>query len=140
MGPANLPDETEIDRLRDPLPANAKDMLMGITKEIKAWETLNQRFGDKELISTKLKAELKGLTFSEDLDHEKMISFYIKVRSLVLRLEKMGAFESLKHNGEFVSVIYFQLPERQKSSGKFNKVGYGDKWSALVAFLDVAYG
>ena len=90
---------------------------MGISKVSKAWETLIQRFGDKELISTKLKAELKGLTFSEDLHHEKMISFYIKVRSLVLRLETLGAFESLKHYGEFVSAIYFHLPEQQKSSG-----------------------
>ena len=55
VGPANLPDEAEIDRLRDALPSSAKDMLVGITKVSKAWEILNQRFGDKELIATKLK-------------------------------------------------------------------------------------
>ena len=36
VAPANLPDEAEIDRLRDALPINARDMLVGITKMSKA--------------------------------------------------------------------------------------------------------
>ena len=44
-------------------------------------------------------------------DYEKVIAIVIKVNSLVLRLETVGASESLKHEGEFISAIYFQLPE-----------------------------
>ena len=35
--PANLPEEAEVDRLRDALPTDARDMLTGISKSAKAW-------------------------------------------------------------------------------------------------------
>ena len=57
VGPANLPDEAEVDRLRDALPVNARDMLVCVNKISKAWEILNKRFGDKDVIETKLKKE-----------------------------------------------------------------------------------
>ena len=140
VGPAYLPDEAEIDRLRDALPVNVKDMLVGVTKMSKAWEILNKRFGDKDLIATKLKAELKSLSFSEKIDFERVIAIVIKVRSLVSRLETLEASQALKYDGEFVSAIYFQLPDRQKSKWlEFDKTSYEDKWSALSAFLEVAY-
>ena len=138
--PANLPAEAEIDRLRDSLPNNVKEMLVGVTTVIKAWDILNKRFGDKELIATKLKAKLKSLKFSEKLDYERVIALVIKVRSLVSRLESMNASEALKYDGEFISAVYFQLPDRQKCKWlEYNKTTYSDKWSALVAFLDIAY-
>ena len=140
VGPANLPAEAEIDRLRDSLPNNVKEMLVGVTTVIKAWDILNKRFGDKELIATKLKAELKSLKFSEKLDYERVIALVIKVRSLVSRLESMNASEALKYDGEFISAVYFQLPDRQKCKWlEYNKTTYSDKWSALVAFLDIAH-
>ena len=113
--PANLPEEAEVDRLRDALPLDAKEMLTGINKTAKAWDILKKRFGDKDLISTKLKHELKGLSVTTKNDHEKIISLVIKIRSLVSRLETLGTSEALKYDGEFVSAIYFQLPDRQKS-------------------------
>ena len=122
------------------MPANSKDMLVGVTKLSSAWEILNKRFGDKDLIATKLKSELKCLAFSEKIDFERVIALVIKVRSLVSRLETLGASEALKYDGEFVSAIYFQLPDRQKSKWlEFDKASYADKWSALFAFLEVAY-
>ena len=115
-------------------------MLVGVTKLSSAWEILNKRFGDKDLIATKLKSELKCLAFSEKIDFERVIALVIKVRSLVSRLETLGASEALKYDGEFVSAIYFQLPDRQKSKWlEFDKASYADKWSALFAFLEVAY-
>ena len=140
VGPANLPDEAEIDRLRDALPENVRDMLVGINKTSKAWDILNKRFGDKDLIASKLKGELKGVTFSEKVDYEKVIAISIKVRSLVSRLESLGASDALKYDGEFVSAVYFQLPERQKCKWlEFDKTTHGDKWSALMSYLDIAY-
>ena len=140
VGPANLPDEAEIDLLRDALPVNAQDMLVVVTKISKAWEILNKRFSDKDLIATKLKGELKTLKLSEKLDYEKVIALVIKVRSLVTRLEALEASEALKYDGEFLSAVYFQLPERQRCKWlDFDKASYGDKWSALVSYLDIAY-
>ena len=112
VGPAHLPEEAEVDRLRDALPKDVKEMLTGVHKRDKAWDILTKRFGDKDLIATTLKNQLKNLSILEKSDHEKMITLTIKVRSLVTRLESLGASEALKHDGEFISAIYFQLPDR----------------------------
>ena len=138
--PAYLPEEAEIDRLRDALPDEAKDMLTGINKISKAWDVLKKRFGDKDLISTKLKNELKSLSSTAKTDHEKIINLVIKIRSLVSRLETLGASDALKYDGEFVSAIYFQLPDRQKTEWlKFDKSVFSDKWSAMIVFLEEIY-
>ena len=71
--PANLPQEAEIDRLREALPKEAKEMLTGISKTEKAWDILKKRYGDKDLIATMLKNELKGLSLTAKTDHEKII-------------------------------------------------------------------
>ena len=138
--PAHLPEEAEIDRLRDSMPKDAKEMLTGVIKLTKAWEILTKRFGDKDLIATKLKNELKALSISEKYDHEKIIALVIKIRSLVSRLETVKASEALKYDGEFVAAVYFQLPERQKIKWlEFDSDKFDDKWAALIAFLDDAY-
>ena len=138
--PARLLDEAEVDRLKEALPENVKEMLTGVHKMSKAWEILNKRFGDKELIATKLKNELKGLDFSEEVDHDRVIAIAIKVRSLVSRLESVGGSDALKYDAEFVSAIFFQLSDRQKTKWlDFDKTSFPDKWSALLSFLDDAY-
>ena len=140
VGPALLPEEAEIDRLRDALPKNAKEMLTGVSRITKAWDILDKRFGDKDLIATKLKNELKNITFKEKTDHEKVIAISIKVRSLVSRLETLKAADALKYDGEFVSAVYFQFPDRQKCRWlEFDKSTYPDKWTALMEFLEDAY-
>ena len=140
VGPANLPEEAEVDRLRDALPKDAMEMLTGVSKVSKAWEILSKRFGDKDLIATKLKNELKGLTFKEKADHEKVIAIAIRIRSIVTRLESLQASDALKYDGEFVSAVYFQLPDRQKSKWlEFDKKLHPDKWTALMEFLEDAY-
>ena len=58
---ANLPTETEIDKLRDNLPKDAKEQLFGIKTLEEAWTILTKRFGDPMLISRKLKAQLKNI-------------------------------------------------------------------------------
>ena len=44
MGPAKLPEEAEVDRLRDALPEEAKDMLVGVSKIATAWDILKKRY------------------------------------------------------------------------------------------------
>ena len=56
---ANLPEETELDKLRDAVPREAKDQLYGVTKLDEAWSILSKRYGDKMLISKKLKTQTK---------------------------------------------------------------------------------
>ena len=138
--PANLCEEAEIDRLRDALPKEAKEMLTGVVKLSKAWDILKKRYGDEDLIATKLKNELKGLVISEKTDHEKIITLVVKIRSLVSRLESLKASEALKYDGNFISAVYFQLPDRHKTKWlEFDASLHSDKWAALNAFLETSY-
>jgi len=47
---AGLPEETELDKLRDSLLKQGKDMLYGVTTLEEAWKILGHRFGKKDLI------------------------------------------------------------------------------------------
>ena len=78
--------------------------------------------------------------FNEKADHERIIAIVIKIRSLVTRLELLNAADSLQYDAEFVSAVYFQLPDRNKTKWlEFNKSPYPNKWDALLAFLDASY-
>ena len=58
---AFLPEEAELDKLKDALPKDAKDQLYGVLTLADAWKILTQRYGDKILISKKLKSQLKSV-------------------------------------------------------------------------------
>ena len=85
---ANLPEETELDKLRDSLPRDAKDQLYGVLTLTEAWQILDKRFGDKQLIAKKLKSQLKSIQCVGKSDPEKIINLKIKVRNIVTRLEQ----------------------------------------------------
>ena len=53
---AYLPEETELDKLREAVPKEARDQLYGVVKLSEAWAILSKRYGDKFLISKKLKS------------------------------------------------------------------------------------
>ena len=48
---ANLPQESEVDKLRDSIPPDAKDQLYGVNDTASAWRILDKRYGDKKIIS-----------------------------------------------------------------------------------------
>ena len=136
VGPARLPAEAEIDRLREALPIDARYMLTGVLAVSNAWDILKKRFGDEDLIAIKLKNELKSLVIKGKQDHEKVIALVIKVRSLVIRLEQLKASKALRYDG----AVYFQLPSRHKQDWlKFDKSSYKDIWVALMTFLEEIY-
>ena len=138
--PARLPEEAEIDRLREAIPKEAEEMLIGVTKLNKAWEILKKRYGNEDLIAVKLKNDLKSLNIPAGLDHERIIALSIKVRSLVTRLQHLKASEALRYDGEFVAAIYFQLPNRHKQEWlKYDKTLHSDKWTSLMNFLEDCY-
>ena len=102
-------------------------MLTGIKTLNKAWQILEKRFGDKELIASSLKNQLKNLNIKEKLDHDRVIALTIKIRSIVNYLESLNASNALLYDGEFVSVVYFQLPDRQRSRWlEFDKSSFTD--------------
>ena len=135
---ANLPVETELDKLRDVIPKDAKDQLYGVTKLDEAWSILGKRYGNKMLISKKLKNQLKGIQSEGKSDPEKVINLKIKVRNIVTRLEALDMGDALKYDSEFLSGVYCALPDRHRVRW-LDATKTGDRWADMLAFLDKAY-
>ena len=137
---ANLPTETELDKLRDNIPKDAKEQLYGVTKLDEAWTILTQRYGDPLLIGRKLKAQLKNIQPSGKNDPEKVINLKIKVRNVAIRLESLDMQEALKHDQEFLSSVYNALPDRHKKGWwDFPKDKNKSLWECMLDFLDKIY-
>ena len=68
---ARLPEETELDKLKDNLPPEAKDQIYGVKTMSKAWEILDKRWGDPKMIASKLKTQLKNVKCKGKHDTEK---------------------------------------------------------------------
>ena len=92
---ANLPEESEVDKLRDSIPNDAKDQLYGVTTMVKCWEILDKRFGDPRIISMKLKAQLKNIKSEGKSDPDRVIHLTIKVRTIVTKLRALSKHDAL---------------------------------------------
>merc|ERR1711867_201925 len=94
---ANLPEESELDKLRDNIPKEAKDQLYAVEKLDEARRILTERYGDEPSTSKKLKGQLKNIQGSGKSDPERIVSLKIKVRNLVSRLQTLKMESTLKH-------------------------------------------
>ena len=135
---AYLPEESELDKLRDNVPKEAKDQLYGVVSLKVAWEILTKRYGDKLLISKKLKSQLKSIQCVGKNDPEKIINLKVKVRNIVTRLETLEMSAALEHDSEFLSAVYTALPDRHRVRWLDYEKGE-NHWEAMLKFLDRAY-
>ena len=78
--------------MKENIPPEAKDLLYGVIVKAKAWEILEKRFGDPNLIAKKLKTQLKCIRQEEKSNPKMGISLAIKVKTIVAKLDalKMG--------------------------------------------------
>ena len=138
VGKANLPEEAEIERLKENIPAEAKDQLYAVTSKAKAWEILEKRYGDPNLIAKKLKTQLKSIQQEGKSDPERVISLTIKVRTIVVKLEALKMSEALQFDSEFLSAVYCALPTKHQTRWlDFEKSS--NHWEDMLKFLDRAY-
>ena len=135
---ANLPEESEVDKLRDSIPVDAADQLYGVTKKAKAWEILDKRFGDAKIISMKLKAQLKSIQTEGKSDPDRVISLSIKVRTIVTKLEALKMSGALEHDSEFLSAVYCALPDKHQTRW-LDYTKTSNHWEDMMKFLDRAY-
>ena len=138
MSKANLPEESEVDKLRDSLPSDAKDQLYGVYTIAKAWEILEKRYGDPKIISTKLKAQLKSIQSEGQTDPARVISLSIKVRTIVTKLEAMKMGGALEHDSEFLSAVYCALPSMDQRRWLESEKS-PNHWSDMMKFLEKSY-
>ena len=138
VGKAKLPPEAEIERLKECIPVEAKDQLYAIEEVAKAWDILDKRFGDANLIAKKLKMQLKTIQTEGKSDPENLISLNVKVRAIVAKLESLNMSEALKHDSEFLSAVYCALPDKHKTRW-LDYEKSKDHWSDMLKFLERAY-
>ena len=135
---ANLPEEPEIDKLRDSLPNDANEQLYGVSTMAKVWSILDKRFRDPKIIFIKLKTQLKSIKAEGQSDPARIISLSIKVRTIVAKLEAMMMGGALEHDSEFLAAVYRALSsidqrrwlESEKTS---------NHWEDMMKFLEKSY-
>ena len=69
---AGLPEESEVDKLKDSVTKEGRDLLYGVTNMEEAWKRLDKKFGDPRLISNQLKNDLKNVKNDGRTDAEKI--------------------------------------------------------------------
>ena len=136
---ANMPQETELDRLRECIPSQAAKALFGETKMDQAWKVLEGLYGDKDLIANKLKKQLKGIKVKGKHDYDIVIDLVTDVKNIVLRLEALKADQMLHNDSEFMASVFRVLPSTSQVKWlDFDKSSHSSKWSAFMAFLEIA--
>jgi hypothetical protein len=139
VGKAGLSTDSELDRLRDHVPDQASKALYGETTMSGAWKVLDKLYGDKDLVTNKLKVQLKHIKPKGKTDHDVIIDLVTEVNNIVLRLKTMKMEQILQVDSEFLSAIFRVLPSASQIEWlKFDKSSYSTKWDALMLFLDIA--
>ena len=96
------------------MPKQARDMLYGVNLLDDAWKILDHRYGNKDVISRKLKDQLKNIVCEGSNEPEKFMDLKIKFKNIVTRLETMALQSDLKYDREFLSAVYNALPQRYR--------------------------
>ena len=136
---AKLPPETELDRLRENIPVRAAKALFGETEMSKAWTILENLYGDKDLITNKLKKQLKSIKVKGKQDYDIIIDLVTDVKNIVLRLKAVDAEQVLHVDNEFLGAIFRVLPATCQTKWlDYDKSSFSTKWSAFMQFLETA--
>ena len=136
---AGLSADSELDRLRDHIPSQAAKALYGETSMAGAWAVLEKLYGNKDLIASKLKQQLKSIKPKGKKDQDIVIDLVTEVNNIVLRLKTLKMEEMLKVDCDFLSSIYRVLPSTvQEKWLEFDKSLYLSNWDAFIKFLDLS--
>ena len=136
---ANLPPESELDRLRDSIPAQASKALFGESCMKSAWKILENLYGDKDLIANKLKTQLKSIKGKGRTDSDLVIDLVTDVNNIILRLKAIEMEEALHVDSEFLAAVFRALPNHNQTKWlEYDKTPYRSKWAAFIKFLESA--
>ena len=103
-----------------------------------AWEILDKRFGNTDLLAKKLKDKLKNITAEGTSDPEKVQNLQIKVKTIIQQLETLKLQDCLQHDTEFLAAVYSNLPSKYQDKW-LDVEKSSNKWNDMVTFLDELY-
>ena len=136
---ANLPADSELDRLRESIPLQASKTLFGESSMDKTWAILESLYGDKDLIACKLKSQIKCIKAKGRTDYDVVIDLVTDVNNIILRLKAIKMEEALHVDNEFLSAVYRALPAHYQTKWlEFDKSLYKSKWCGFVKYLEIA--
>ena len=136
----NLPAITELDKIKENIPEKAKNRLYEANSLPMAWKILDKTYGDKRLITQKLKSKMKNLKPVSKEPHEIIIEIHEQYDFLVKRLAKLGEKDLLETDLEYLNSIYLHLPEKHKWLWEdFDVDTYNSEWKAFAVFFEDQY-
>ena len=134
---AHLSAESELDRLRDNVPVKASKLLFGEVTMGAAWSILDKMYGNKTIIASKLKSQLKGINAVGKEDYEIVINLAIDVKTIARRLKELNLEDMLRYDDEYLSAVFKALPSNEKIRWlDFDKASYNFQWDAFMVFLE----
>ena len=134
---ANLTAESELDRLRDNVPDKASKMLFGEETMGAAWSILDKMYGNKTIIASKLKNQLKSIKSVGKEDYDIVINLAIDVKTIEKRLKELNLEKMLKYDDEYLSAVFKALPSNERVRWlEFDKSNYEFQWDAMMVYLD----
>ena len=80
-------------------------------------ENLGNLYGDKDLITNKLKNQLKNIKIKAKHDYDVVIDLVTDINNIVLRMKSIGSDQILHSDNEFLSAVFRALPSK-----------FQDKW------------
>merc|ERR1712081_53635 len=134
------PELHEIVLLKENLPAETKLKLFNKNSLEQIWKELDKLYGDKMLLSQKLKIKMKNITTSAAEDHEKVIEVYDLMLYLSDRLKLAGSHPLLSLDPDYLTAVYSHLPESEKFLWDMEAVEETkDRWEQFNSFLEKRY-
>ena len=127
----------ELSLLKRNIPKEAQDMMLEVNDLEAVWKILDRLYGDKKLISQKLKRKMKSLKPTVTEPHEKIIWLNNQIVYLGHRMKLAGCADVLYTDCDYLTNVYFHLPEyTQHLWDHLDKSSYENEWEAFAKFME----
>ena len=130
----------ELARIKENVPEQARKKLFDVKFLNKAWQILDEYYGNQKLITQKIKNRMKSLKPKSTEPHEVVIELNEEVDYLVKRLVGLKAQDLLNTDNDYINAIYAHLPyEQQLAWDDYEVKEEETEWLAFSEFLNSKY-
>ena len=134
------PEAILLSKLREGIPKEGKELLVGVEKMSVAWERLEKRYGDRKIAILTIQSRLVKVNLTGE-KHERVEKLCGEVDRAVNLLRPLGALDALTRDFEMVGRLVDKLPEalqaewdRHATSTEFSDDTSTD-WEKFVEWL-----
>ena len=104
------PEAILLSKLRESIPKEGKELLVGVDKMSVAWERLQKRYGDRKIAILTIQSRLVKVNLTGE-KHERVEKLCGEVDRAVNLLRPLGALDALTRDFEMVGHLVDNLPE-----------------------------